>query len=45
METEYQKLLEKYLRLKEENEQFRSQLRIEPAEDDTENRNSESRLC
>lgn len=36
MDTEYQKLLEKYLRLKEENQQLRSQLRIEPIEDGTE---------
>ena len=44
METEYQKLLEKYLRLKEENEQLRSQLKIKPTKDDTENRNSENQI-
>lgn len=44
MDTEYQKLLEKYLRLKEENEQLRSQLGIEPIEDGTEGQSSETQI-
>ena len=44
MDTEYQKLLEKYLRLKEENEQLRSQLGIEPIEDGTESQSLESQI-
>lgn len=44
MDTEYQKLLEKYLRLKEENQQLRSQLRIEPIEDGTESQSLESQI-
>ena len=44
MDTEYQKLLEKYLRLKEENEKLRSQLGIEPIEEGTESQSSETQI-
>ncbi len=44
MDTEYQKLLEKYLRLKEENEQLRSQLITEPIKDGTESQSSETQI-
>lgn len=44
MDTEYQKLLEKYLRLKEENQQLRRQLMIEPAEENTESQSLEDQI-
>ena len=44
MDTEYQKLLEKYLLLKEENERLRNQLGIETIEENTNSQNSGSQI-